>query len=310
MESVCMAPSDLKALLGLPTTVVGGYLGSGKTSRINRWLQHPAHSDTAVLVNDLGAINIDAERLRRSRGRVIELTQGCLCCSLRDGLGEALMALARGPQRPRRLLIETSGMAIPLRVAEQVRLFGLQLEQLLLLVDLERIPSLWEDPWVGDLVQRQFEGVDLILPTKTDRLDPGELTQRQQWLQQRLRARQPGERPAPLVPGADALARSESWQQQAPLSRQALLQWLASLTDDLLRLKGEVWLQEQPSGPLRLDRVGERVQLDSAPHRPWRSNEARCGRLVAIRRSDAAPQHWPKPPANTPGSIHPCLSCP
>lgn len=288
-----MAPSELQSLLGLPTTLVGGYLGAGKTSRINRWLENPAHANTAVLVNDLGSINIDAQRLRATHGQVIELTQGCLCCSLRDGLGEALLQLAAVPRRPRRLLIETSGMALPLRVGEQVRLYGLHLENILLLVDLERIESLWHDRWVGDLVQRQFEGVDLIVPTKVDRLDPAEVERRQRWLQEHLKSLRSCKEPAPFHPGAEALVESECWQRQHPIPRQVLLQWLASIDPALLRLKGEVWLEEQPGGPLRLDRVGERVQLDQSPQRPWREGESRCSRLVAIRRSGSQQQHWP-----------------
>lgn len=78
----------------------GGYLGSGKTTLINGWLQQGACEGWALLVNDLGQINVDAERLRQGDGRVLELGGGCVCCTLRDGLGVALLELAKREQPP------------------------------------------------------------------------------------------------------------------------------------------------------------------------------------------------------------------
>ena len=115
------AGSPLAALRDVPVTVVGGYLGSGKTTLINGWLRDTPRPDWAVLVNDLGALAIDADRLRSHHGRVLELSGGCLCCSLRDGLGDALLALARLPRPPAHVVIETSGMAIPERIAARQR---------------------------------------------------------------------------------------------------------------------------------------------------------------------------------------------
>jgi G3E family GTPase len=112
--------SILAPLRGVPATVVGGYLGSGKTTLINGWLASGACQGWALLVNDLGRINVDAERLGQGDGRVLELGGGCVCCTLRDGLGAALLELARREQPPSHVLIEASGMAVPLRVADQL----------------------------------------------------------------------------------------------------------------------------------------------------------------------------------------------
>lgn len=283
----------LAPLRGVPATVVGGYLGSGKTTLINGWLQAPDCRNWAVLVNDLGSINIDAERLAQARGGVLELGGGCVCCSLRDGLGEALLQLARRPEPPAHVLIETSGMAVPRRVADQLPLHGLELARVLLVVDLERIEALWSDAWVGDLVRQQFEAVDVLQFSKADRLGPELAAQRRGWLAERLACRAP----EPLPPFHDEreLVRSDRWQQPRPLSRPALEAWAQRLGPEVLRVKGEVWLHDCPEGPVALDRVGERLELAAAPGRPWRSALQRSSRLIAISRAGAAAPPWPLP---------------
>lgn len=287
------AGSPLAALRDVPVTVVGGYLGSGKTTLINGWLRDTPRPDWAVLVNDLGALAIDADRIRSHHGRVLELSGGCLCCSLRDGLGDALLALARLPRPPAHVVIETSGMAIPERIAAQVPLHGLRLERLLLVVDLERIDSLWHDPWVGDLVQRQFQGVDWLQLSKADRLPAATAEQRRQWLRRQLE-RGPGGA-APATADDPRLARGDHWLQERPLSREELGRWAAALGPEVLRLKGAVWLREHPEGPVRVDGGGGRLELAEAPSGPWPSSLRRQGRLVVISRAGAEPPRWPLP---------------
>ena len=287
------AGSPLASLRDVPVTVVGGYLGSGKTTLINGWLRDTPRPDWAVLVNDLGALAIDADRLRSHHGRVLELSGGCLCCSLRDGLGEALLALARLPRPPAHVVIETSGMAIPERIAAQVPLHGLRLERLLLVVDLERIDSLWHDPWVGDLVQRQFQGVDWLQLSKADRLPAATAERQRQWLRSQLEGRPGGA--APATADDPRLARGDHWLQERPLSREALGRWAAALGPEVLRLKGEVWLREHPEGPVRVDGGGGRLELAEAPSCPWPSSLRRQGRLVVISRAGAEPPRWPLP---------------
>ena len=64
----------------LPLTVIGGFLGAGKTTLINHWLKTAQSDRLAVLVNDFGAINIDAELIASSDGSTMALTNGCVCC--------------------------------------------------------------------------------------------------------------------------------------------------------------------------------------------------------------------------------------
>ena len=283
--------SPLAALRGVPATVVGGYLGSGKTTLINHWLQQGVCDGWALLVNDLGNINVDADRLRQGNGRVLELGGGCVCCTLRDGLGTALLELCRREVAPRHVLIETSGMAIPLRVASQLQLHGITLARVLLVVDLERIEALWHDCWVGDLVQQQFEGVDLLQFSKVDLLAPGVAEARQHWLSLQLEAR--SQHPVPPFHGERQLVRSDAWLQLEPLERSQVLAWAGQLGPEVLRAKGELWLTDAPDGPIALDLVGPRLSLAAEPARPWSAPLHRRGQLLVISRATAPAPQWP-----------------
>ena len=101
-------------------TVVGGYLGAGKTTLLNHLLT-VADERVAVLVNDFGSLDIDAQLLDRGDGSTVTLPNGCICCSLIDGLAGALDDLAALDPLPERVVIEASGVADPRRIADTAR---------------------------------------------------------------------------------------------------------------------------------------------------------------------------------------------
>ena len=94
----------------LPTVVIGGYLGAGKTTLVNHLLRHADGRRVAVLVNDFGDVNIDADLIEGADAGVLSLSGGCLCCSFGDDLVGTLLALQRRQPPPDVVLIELSGV--------------------------------------------------------------------------------------------------------------------------------------------------------------------------------------------------------
>jgi G3E family GTPase len=103
-----------------PVNIVTGFLGSGKTSLLQRLLAAPELADTAVLVNEFGDVGLDHHLLRRLEGDMVLLQSGCLCCTIRGDLGGAIRDLhsrrERGEVSFRRLVIETTGLADPVPI--------------------------------------------------------------------------------------------------------------------------------------------------------------------------------------------------
>ncbi len=153
----------------VPITLLGGVLGSGKTTLLNRVLAEAAGRRLVVLVNDVGDIAVDAALIASAADDVIELTNGCVCCSMTDGLGMALEDLRRLDDPPDQIIVELSGVAEPARVAPWASTAGFRLDGIVICVDTERIERQLTDRWMADTVRAQLAAADLVVLTKTDR---------------------------------------------------------------------------------------------------------------------------------------------
>ena len=175
-----VAPLEQKSI---PVTVIGGYLGSGKTTLLNTLLRGAHGLRLAVLVNDFGSINIDAELIAAHDGDTISLANGCICCSRQDNLGAAFYALAARPNPPDHIVIEASGVADPRRIARYAQAIpGLRLDGIIVLADAELIRRQARDKYVGDTVLQQLQAADLIVLSKTDLITPDTVLEVRAWL--------------------------------------------------------------------------------------------------------------------------------
>ncbi len=152
----------------LPLTVVGGYLGVGKTTLVNRLLSTTDGTRFAVLVNDLGAVNVDAALLESTGADRIVLSNGCLCCSLADGLTDVMFELAERTDEFDHVVIELSGVGLPGPVARWGRAPGFVPGTTLVLAAADSVVDRLADPLVGDTVARQLAEADLVALTRTD----------------------------------------------------------------------------------------------------------------------------------------------
>ena len=161
-------------------TLLTGFLGAGKTTLLNHFLRHQANASVAILENEFGAANIDGDLLQRGAGiSVVELSNGCVCCSVRGefraALADLLARRAAGELQFERLIVETTGLADPAPiiqtffVEEELR-DALRLDAVITLADCEHIGrQLDEHP----VAAAQLGFADRILLTKTDRVDEG-----------------------------------------------------------------------------------------------------------------------------------------
>lgn len=106
-------------LTKIPVTVITGFLGSGKTTLIRHLMQNPQGRRLAVLVNEFGSVGVDGDILKSCADEncpeenIVELANGCICCTVADDFIPTIEALLARPQRPDHILIETSGLALP-----------------------------------------------------------------------------------------------------------------------------------------------------------------------------------------------------
>jgi len=312
----------------IPLTILTGFLGAGKTTLLNRILNGNHGLKVAVLVNDFGSINIDAELVVGVESNVISLANGCVCCTIRDDLVETVMETIDRPERPEYILLEASGVAEPYGIAMTFNNPGfrdrIRLDSILCIVDAEQV---FAAPDTMELKIFQMACADMVILNKVDLVDRGQVGKIKEWLDSRfhryrLIETSRADLPLPLLlsvgrfdPTQADLNRHDlepsgcsdphcnhehhkndhskmfstwSYVTDRPLSLEALRETASKLPVDIYRAKGVIHTADAPERRAVLQVVGRRVDISLADE--WGERTPRT-QIVAIgtpRSVDAA----------------------
>jgi G3E family GTPase len=286
--------SDTRDRKPIPVIVIGGFLGAGKTTLLNYILRENHGVRAGVLVNDFGAINIDAKLVVGVDGDTVSLANGCVCCSIRDDLIPACLALVQRDHPPELLIVETSGVSEPSQVANTFMLPEIEhvmaLDNILTVVDAEQFPGLLRGE-MATLARLQVRDADMVVLNKVDLVNEKDLVA----VKALLREVTPGARileadhgcvPLDLIMGSGTHAANVRpgdpfrshvhhpfatwhWASDQPLSLPKLRSAIEGLPDSIYRAKGIVHLEELPSHQVVFQMVGKRYNIGDTE--PWGS---------------------------------------
>lgn len=255
--SPASASINMSEATPIPVIIIGGYLGSGKTSFINACLQNGLRN-AAIIVNDFGDINIDAALISQYSTDTVELTNGCICCSIGESLADTLFSILDRPQLPELIVIETSGVSDPASVAAYTHMKGLTNAGILVLVDSTEAKNTFRNQLLRQSFVRQIQSADVLAITKSDIAAPDERENTQKLLQQ-LAVDTPVVASTPLslteivANGVEVVTPLHMSSQtheliktvhhfSSPPTKEELVNYLESLDHSIIRAKGVVGL--------------------------------------------------------------------
>jgi G3E family GTPase len=192
---------------GMPVTIITGFLGSGKTTLLNQILKNRQDLKVAVLVNEFGDINIDSQLLVSTEDDMVELSNGCICCTINEGLVDAVYRVLEREERIDCMVIETTGVADPLPII--LTFVGTELRDLtsldsvLAVVDSETFTP---EHFDSEAAFKQVAFADIVLLNKTDLAPQAKVEELEAYIRTvkegaRILHSRYGEVPLPLILG-------------------------------------------------------------------------------------------------------------
>lgn len=304
-----------KRLAKIPVTVLTGYLGAGKTTLLNQILTQEHGKRIALIVNEFGEIGIDNQLVVDSDEEILEMNNGCICCTVRGDLIRIIGKLLDRRDSFDHLIIETTGLADPAPViqsffVDEILYQQMQLDAIVTVVDAKYI----QDHWSSSEAQEQIAFADVILVNKTDLVSTEELNSLHQQIRglnaiSNIHSTQNCQIDIDCILGIGAFdlknaltidpqfleesahehdqsVATVAIANQGIVNGDKLNRWLNQLVQaigqDLFRMKGILNVDDEDR---RFVFQGVHMTLDGRPGKPWKPKETKTNELIFIGRN-------------------------